>query len=107
MLFSSRCGIMHARGTVPSGKVTPVEIEEYCANFEKKMGSFLQPRPNLTEDEASKLGEKEGRKRDADLVTVYFKAAPSMLFAKFLNNYDVSFSLLQKIVMRFQHCRFI
>ena len=33
-----RCGIMHARGVVPSSRVTPTELEDYCATFEKKMG---------------------------------------------------------------------
>jgi hypothetical protein len=54
----NRCGIMHARGIPPAGNVTVTDIEDYCASFEKKMGSFLQPRADLTEDEAGKLGMK-------------------------------------------------
>ncbi|XP_059079220.1 serrate RNA effector molecule homolog isoform X2 [Tigriopus californicus] len=54
----NRCGIMHARGIPPSSNVTQNEIEDYSVTFEKKMGSFLQPRADLTEDEASKLGMK-------------------------------------------------
>merc|ERR1719189_3127904 len=54
----NRCGIMHARGIPPASNVTITDVEDYCANFEKKMGSFLQPRAGLTDDEASKLGMK-------------------------------------------------
>ncbi len=54
----NRCGIMHARAVPPSSNVGPSEIEDYCASFEKKMGSFLQPRADLTDDEAQKLGMK-------------------------------------------------
>jgi hypothetical protein len=49
---------MHARGIAPSSNITVNEIDDYCTNFEKKMGSFLHPRPDLTEEEASKLGMK-------------------------------------------------
>merc|ERR1719295_1020027 len=54
----NRCGIMHARGIPPSSNVTSIEIEEYCTTFQKKMGSFVQPRGDLTEEEAGKLGMK-------------------------------------------------
>jgi len=54
----NRCGIMHARGIPPTGNVSATDIDDYCANFEKKMGSFLQPRADLTDEEASKLGMK-------------------------------------------------
>ena len=47
---------MHARGIPPTGNVTITDIEDYCANFEKKMGSFLKPREDLTDEDASKLG---------------------------------------------------
>ena len=53
------CGIMHARGSPPASNVTSNEIEEYCITFEKKMGSFLQPRADLTEEESGKLGMKD------------------------------------------------
>merc|ERR1711936_252996 len=56
----NRCGIMHARGIPPASNVTITDIEDYCATFEKKMGSFLQPRADLTDDEAGKLGMKNG-----------------------------------------------
>ena len=49
---------MHARGIPPSSNVTSIEIEEYCTTFQKKMGSFVQPRGDLTEEEAGKLGMK-------------------------------------------------
>ena len=41
-----------------SGNVTINDIDDYCAGFEKKMGSFLQPRADLTDEEAGKLGMK-------------------------------------------------
>jgi hypothetical protein len=40
------------------GKAAQFEISEYCTAFEKKLGSFLQPRSLLTDDEAAKLGIK-------------------------------------------------
>ncbi|XP_046384393.1 serrate RNA effector molecule homolog isoform X2 [Ischnura elegans] len=54
----NRCGIMHARGSPPSSKVTQQEISDYCRTFEQKIASFLQPTIKLTEDEFSKLGAK-------------------------------------------------
>merc|ERR1712051_260737 len=54
----NRCGIMHARGIQPASNVTVNDVEDYCATFEKKMGSFLQPRADLKDEEASKLGMK-------------------------------------------------
>ena len=54
----NRCGILHARGSLPSTKTTNTEIEEYMTTFEKKMGGFLVIRADLTDDEASKLGLK-------------------------------------------------
>ena len=41
-----------------TSNVTTVEIDEYCTSFQKKMGSFVQPRGDLTEEEAAKLGMK-------------------------------------------------
>merc|ERR1711963_1199276 len=55
----NRCGIMHARGIPPTGNVSATDIDDYCANFEKKMGSFLQPRADLKDEESSKLGMKK------------------------------------------------
>jgi hypothetical protein len=51
-----RCGILHVRGLPPTTKVTVAEMEEYMASFEKKMGGFLIPRHDLTDEEAMKLG---------------------------------------------------
>lgn len=34
------------------------EFDEYIATFSKKMGSFLQPRQDLSQDDAMKLGMK-------------------------------------------------
>merc|ERR1740129_1048057 len=54
----NRCGIMHARGMPPTGKINSTEMEDYCATFEKKMGGFLIPRQDLSDDEAAKIGMK-------------------------------------------------
>jgi hypothetical protein len=51
-----RCGILHVRGLPPATKVTVQEMEEYMTSFEKKMGGFLAPRHDLTDEEAVKLG---------------------------------------------------
>lgn len=55
----NRCGIMHARGSPPSSKVTPQEVADYINHFETKIGSFLQPTTKLTEDDANRLGRKD------------------------------------------------
>jgi len=54
----NRCGILHARGIPPTATVTNNEVDEYIAGFEKKMGGFLVPRQDLTDEEAQKLGLK-------------------------------------------------
>merc|ERR1712141_405236 len=54
----NRCGIMHARGIPPMSNVTQTEFDEYIATFSKKMGSFLQPRQDLSQEDAVKLGMK-------------------------------------------------
>merc|ERR1740128_189159 len=47
----NRCGILHARGSLPATKTTSAELEEYMTTFEKKMGGFLVLRADLTNDE--------------------------------------------------------
>ena len=64
---------MHARGIPPASNVTITDIEDYCATFEKKMGSFLQPRADLTDDEAGKLGMKNEEDEVEKFVQVIFK----------------------------------
>ena len=54
----NRCGILHARGSLPATKTKSSEIEDYISTFEKKMGGFLVLRADLTDDEATKLGLK-------------------------------------------------
>ena len=54
----NRCGILHARGIPPTNRVSPSEFDDYISGFEKKMGSFLQPKVDLTDDDANKLGMK-------------------------------------------------
>lgn len=55
----NRCGIMHARGSPPSSKVTPQEISDYISHFETKISSFLQPSTKLSAEEAARLGKKD------------------------------------------------
>ncbi|XP_077539852.1 arsenic resistance protein 2 isoform X3 [Haemaphysalis longicornis] len=55
----NRCGIMHARGSPPSSKVTPQEVADYISHFEGKIAPFLQPNTKLTEEEANRLGKKD------------------------------------------------
>lgn len=52
----NRIGIMHARGSPPSSKVTLKEINEYIKNFEEKIKPFLETVAPLTEKEAKTLG---------------------------------------------------
>jgi len=66
----NRCGIMHARGIPPLSNVTQTEFDEYIATFSKKMGSFLQPRQDLSHEEAMKLGMKN----EADEVEKFVQA---------------------------------
>jgi len=66
----NRCGIMHARGIPPMSNVTQSEFDEYIATFSKKMGSFLQPRQDLSHEEAMKLGMKN----EADEVEKFVQA---------------------------------
>jgi len=66
----NRCGIMHARGIPPLSNVTQTEFDEYISTFSKKMGSFLQPRQDLSHDEAMKLGMKN----EADEVEKFVQA---------------------------------
>merc|ERR1719210_2905744 len=54
----NRCGILHARGSLPATKTKSSEIEDYISTFDKKMGGFLVLRADLTDDEATKLGLK-------------------------------------------------
>merc|ERR1719273_681208 len=66
----NRCGIMHARGIPPMSNVTQSEYDEYIATFSKKMGSFLQPRQDLSQEDAMKLGMKN----EADEVEKFVQA---------------------------------
>uniref|UniRef100_A0A1E1XKC0 Serrate RNA effector molecule homolog n=1 Tax=Amblyomma sculptum TaxID=1581419 RepID=A0A1E1XKC0_AMBSC len=55
----NRCGIMHARGSPPSSKVTQQEVADYISHFESKIAPFLQPSTKLSEEEANRLGKKD------------------------------------------------
>ncbi|XP_035233246.1 serrate RNA effector molecule homolog isoform X2 [Stegodyphus dumicola] len=55
----NRCGIMHARGSPPSSKVTQQEINDYISHFEMKSQTFLQTPTKLDEEECIKLGKKD------------------------------------------------
>ncbi|PRD28711.1 UNVERIFIED_CONTAM: srrt-a [Trichonephila clavipes] len=55
----NRCGIMHARGSPPSSKVTQQEINDYISHFEVKSQVFLQTPTKLDDEECIKLGKKD------------------------------------------------
>lgn len=52
----NRIGIMHARGSPPSSKVTLKEINEYIKNFEEKIRPFLETAVSVSQEEANLLG---------------------------------------------------
>ncbi len=54
----NRCGLIHARAAPTTSNVTQADLDDYCSLFEKKMGSFLQPKTTLKDDDANKLGMK-------------------------------------------------
>lgn len=58
----NRIGIMHARGSSPSSKVTMREVNEYMKSFETKIQPYLEAHLPLTEDEVSKLGKLDPEK---------------------------------------------
>lgn len=58
----NRIGIMHARGSPPSSKVTMKEVNEYIKNFETKIQPYLEPLVPLTQEEISKLGKLDPEK---------------------------------------------
>ncbi|KAJ8867715.1 hypothetical protein PR048_031518 [Dryococelus australis] len=55
----NRCGIMHARATPPTSKVTPQELSDYCRMFENKVSCFLQPPAPTLDEDYDKLGCKD------------------------------------------------
>ncbi|XP_078665696.1 LOW QUALITY PROTEIN: serrate RNA effector molecule homolog [Branchiostoma floridae x Branchiostoma belcheri] len=56
----NRCGIMHGRGPVPTGRpVTQNDVEEWQSTFEQKISPLLAVKDNLSEEEAVKLGKKD------------------------------------------------
>ncbi|KAL5013560.1 hypothetical protein ScPMuIL_007830 [Solemya velum] len=54
-----RCGIMHARGVVPPGKVTQSDVNEWMTNFETKTKHLVEVNDQLNGEEALKLGKKD------------------------------------------------
>ncbi|RUS86506.1 hypothetical protein EGW08_005756 [Elysia chlorotica] len=56
-----RCGIMHARGNPPgaSNKVTQNDVNEWMANFEKKVKPLWESTQQIPDTEASQLGKKD------------------------------------------------
>nr|XP_027195841.1 serrate RNA effector molecule homolog isoform X2 [Dermatophagoides pteronyssinus] len=55
----NRIGLVHARGLISSARVTSVEITEYIKDFENKiLSTLLKPIPEITAEEAKKLGLK-------------------------------------------------
>ncbi|XP_066268745.1 serrate RNA effector molecule homolog isoform X3 [Branchiostoma lanceolatum] len=56
----NRCGIMHGRGPVPTGRpVTQKDVEEWQSMFEQKVSPLLAVKDNVSEEEAIKLGKKD------------------------------------------------
>lgn len=56
----NRIGLVHARGLISSARVTSVEITEYIKDFENKiLSTLLKPIPEITPEEAKKLGLKD------------------------------------------------
>nr|XP_046911542.1 serrate RNA effector molecule homolog isoform X1 [Dermatophagoides farinae] len=55
----NRIGLVHARGLISSARVTSVEITEYIKDFENRiLSTLLKPIPEITPEEANKLGLK-------------------------------------------------
>jgi len=52
----NRIGIMHARGSPPSSKVTSGEVNNYIKSFEEKIRGYAETPSPVTEDEAKQLG---------------------------------------------------
>ncbi|XP_054277475.1 serrate RNA effector molecule homolog isoform X2 [Macrosteles quadrilineatus] len=55
----NRCGIMHARGSLPTTKVTSQEIQEYCRGFAQKMTCLINSCGDVEGQELTALGAKE------------------------------------------------
>lgn len=55
----NRCGIIHTRGTLPTSKVTPQEITDYCNTFQNKMSSLVSSPAEPTPGELESLGAKK------------------------------------------------
>lgn len=55
----NRIGIMHARGSPPSSKITNTEVNEYIKQFETKIQAYLKPMPTIVDDEMAKLGKQD------------------------------------------------
>eukprot|EP00058_Branchiostoma_floridae_P002380 XP_002587868.1 hypothetical protein BRAFLDRAFT_124875 [Branchiostoma floridae] len=59
----NRCGIMHGRGPVPTGRpVTQKDVDEWLSTFEQKVSPLLAVKDNISEEEAIKLGKKDPEK---------------------------------------------
>uniref|UniRef100_A0A8D8Y5M6 Serrate RNA effector molecule homolog n=1 Tax=Cacopsylla melanoneura TaxID=428564 RepID=A0A8D8Y5M6_9HEMI len=54
----NRCGIIHTRGTGPTTKVTPQEINNYCTTFQNKMSSLVSSPQEPNVEELAQLGAK-------------------------------------------------
>ncbi|BFZ11175.1 hypothetical protein BsWGS_14214 [Bradybaena similaris] len=53
-----RCGIMHARGSLPSSKMTQNDVNDWTNNFEKKIKLFMEATRHISDTEAIQLGKK-------------------------------------------------
>uniref|UniRef100_H3BWP9 SERRATE/Ars2 C-terminal domain-containing protein n=1 Tax=Tetraodon nigroviridis TaxID=99883 RepID=H3BWP9_TETNG len=53
-----RCGLIHVRGPLPLGKITPAEVSEHQKMCEERLAPLLNPADTLSHDDAAKLGRK-------------------------------------------------
>ncbi|XP_050422742.1 serrate RNA effector molecule homolog isoform X2 [Adelges cooleyi] len=66
----NRCGIMHARCTLPSNPPTQQEITDYCQNFQSKVSSLTNLTPiEISEKELIQLGAKREEEEIEKFVT--------------------------------------
>ncbi|KAK7586146.1 hypothetical protein V9T40_004022 [Parthenolecanium corni] len=54
----NRCGIIHARVTSSTNKVSVDEVTEYCKTFQSKLSHLIDPPSELTTEDIAQLGMK-------------------------------------------------
>uniref|UniRef100_A0A1B6ECS8 Serrate RNA effector molecule homolog n=1 Tax=Clastoptera arizonana TaxID=38151 RepID=A0A1B6ECS8_9HEMI len=73
----NRCGIMHARGSMPTSKVTSQEVQEYSRGFQQKISCLMNAGGPIVGSELTSLGAK-----DCESEVEKFVAANSQELAK-------------------------